>query len=183
MIYPGDLDDGNAIPPSGEACLLGREGPAVQRDQGDDAADESLSAFMNRVESHIKSWVESEWIAKQRIAADAARDRKPEAITALDLRKATLSVDTLASGLNGMSETALRRQLQQGGAELSPGEMIHRARMQFAARLLREGRYTIAAVAAMAGFDDQRYFASRFREQFGKSPRQYRKADTLSNSA
>lgn len=146
----------------------------MQRDQKDDRADPSLADFVAQVETCIRAWIETEWQAKQQIAAAAASDARPEAIASLDLRRATLSVETLASRIDGMSEAALRRKLQQAGATHSPGEMIHRARMNYAERLLRERRYTIAAVATMSGFDDQRYFAARFREHFGISPRDYR---------
>lgn len=148
----------------------------MQRDKKDDSTDPSPANFVAHVEASIRAWVETEWQAKQKISAAAISDSRPNAIDSLDLRRATLSVDTLASSIDGMSEAALRRKLQQSGAPCSPGEMIHRARMDYAARLLREGRYTIATVAAMAGFEDQRYFAARFREQFGTSPREYRRA-------
>ena len=146
----------------------------MQRDQKDDSADPSPGAFVAQVEATIRGWIETEWQEKQCIVAAAIHDARPDAIVSVALRKATLSVETLAERIDGMSETALRKKLQEAQAPFNPGEMIHRARMDFAARLLCERRYTIAAVALMSGFDDHRHFAARFRERFGTSPRDYR---------
>ena len=41
-------------------------------------------------------------------------------------------------------------------------------------RLLRETELTIAEIAARTGFPDQSYFDRRFKQAFGKSPRQFR---------
>ncbi len=154
----------------------------MQDDQGESVADDSLSAFVERVRAEIAGWIESEWQEKSRLRSELARESCPPAIAAIELRKATLSVETLAHRIDGMSEAALRRKLQHAGATHSPGEMIHRARMDYAARLLRERRYTIAAVATMSGFDDHRYCAARFREHFATSPRAFRRTTKANES-
>ncbi len=51
---------------------------------------------------------------------------------------------------------------------------VTRIRINHALRLLRETNRTIAEIAAQSGFPDQSYFDRRFKELFGKSPRQYR---------
>jgi AraC-like DNA-binding protein len=147
----------------------------VQRDEADepkpnpDAVD-----FLAKVEQRARSWIAGEWQERQRVARQAAAESWPEAVMTVHMRQVTLTVETLAPSLDGMSEHTLRRRLQQSGAAENPGEMIHRLRMEYAARLLKDGRYTIAAVADMSGFDDKRHFSARFREHFGSTPRNYR---------
>jgi len=51
---------------------------------------------------------------------------------------------------------------------------LTRIRINHALRLLRETNHTIAEIAAQTGFPDQSYFDRRFKQLFGKSPRQYR---------
>ena len=52
---------------------------------------------------------------------------------------------------------------------------VTRVRITNALRLLRETNLTIAEIAAQTGFPDQSYFDRRFKQAFGKSPRQFRK--------
>ena len=52
---------------------------------------------------------------------------------------------------------------------------VTRVRIANAMLLLRETDMTIAEIAAKTGFSDQSYFDRRFRQAFGKSPRQFRK--------
>jgi AraC-like DNA-binding protein len=51
---------------------------------------------------------------------------------------------------------------------------VTRVRITQALRLLRETNLTIADIAAQTGFSDQSYFDRRFRQAFGKSPREWR---------
>ncbi len=51
---------------------------------------------------------------------------------------------------------------------------VTRVRINQSLRLLRETDLTIAEIAARTGFPDQSYFDRRFKQAFGKSPRQYR---------
>jgi two-component system response regulator YesN len=46
---------------------------------------------------------------------------------------------------------------------------IHKARL-----LLRDENLSIAEISNLVGFADQSYFDKRFKEHFGKSPREYR---------
>ena len=52
---------------------------------------------------------------------------------------------------------------------------VTRVRINNALQLLRETDLTIAEIAAKTGFSDQSYFDRRFRQAFGKSPREWRK--------
>jgi AraC-like DNA-binding protein len=51
---------------------------------------------------------------------------------------------------------------------------VTRVRITNALRQLRETDLTIAEIAARCGFSDQSYFDRRFRQAFGKSPREWR---------
>jgi AraC-like DNA-binding protein len=51
---------------------------------------------------------------------------------------------------------------------------VTRVRINHSLRLLRETDLTIAEIASKTGFPDQSYFDRRFKQAFGKSPRQYR---------
>ncbi len=57
---------------------------------------------------------------------------------------------------------------------------VTRVRINNALRLLRETDMTIAEIAAKTGFSDQSYFDRRFRQAFGKSPREWRRQITKS---
>lgn len=57
---------------------------------------------------------------------------------------------------------------------------VTRARIMNALRLLRETELTIAEIAVRCGFSDQSYFDRRFRQAFGKSPRDWRRRYTQS---
>ena len=56
---------------------------------------------------------------------------------------------------------------------------VTRVRIMNALRQLRETDLTIAEIAAKCGFSDQSYFDRRFRQAFGRSPRQFRKEVVL----
>ena len=148
----------------------------VQRDGSDEASSKPNHPddFLGHVEESIRTWIAGEWEERQRIAREANANGWCAEVTSVHMRSVILTVETLAPSLNGLSEPTLRRRFQQCGATESPGEMIHRLRMEHAAKLLRDGRFTIAAVADMSGFDDKRHFAARFRKHFGITPRDYR---------
>lgn len=57
---------------------------------------------------------------------------------------------------------------------LSPRAWINRERLNRAAGLLIDSRYSIKEIAAMTGFVDQRFFSLQFRRQYGCTPTAYR---------
>lgn len=148
----------------------------VQEDVSDEDASKTDDSkdFLAFVERCVRDWIAGEWEARQKIARDATANGWCKQVTSVHMRSVILTVETLAPRLNGLSEPTLRRRFQQSAATESPGELIHRLRMEHAAGLLAEGRYTIAAIADMSGFDDKRHFAARFREHFGMTPRRFR---------
>lgn len=165
-------------------CPASREKLDVQQDDEPNNANvgeetivhdaTSARTFLSVVERHVRDWIEREWGLRQKVDRRAAAESWSEQVKAVHMRSVVLTVESLAPSIEGLSESALRRRFQHWGATESPGEMIHRLRMEHAAKLLADGRYTIAAVADMSGFDDKRHFAARFREHFGVTPRVYR---------
>ncbi len=59
---------------------------------------------------------------------------------------------------------------------VTPLQYLARARMEQAARLLRDGRLTVRAIARNLGFDDPYYFSRVFTQHYGHSPARYRLA-------
>ena len=57
----------------------------------------------------------------------------------------------------------------------SANDFIRKIRFNRAAQLLKEGRYTIAEVSMMVGFNTPSYFASSFKKYFGCQPSEYGK--------
>ena len=56
----------------------------------------------------------------------------------------------------------------------TPAGMVRRLRLERAQRLLDSGTLTLAQVAAECGFSDAPHFARRYRQAYGRSPRQSR---------
>lgn len=58
---------------------------------------------------------------------------------------------------------------------ISPGQYIHRCKMQKAAELLSDSDMKITDIAAYLGFADQYSFSKAFKRTFGESPSLFRK--------
>ncbi len=58
---------------------------------------------------------------------------------------------------------------------ISPVEFVRNIRMKHAVSLLQDEEMSIADVAYAAGFSNPKYFSTCFKEQFGVSPKEYRK--------
>jgi signal transduction histidine kinase/DNA-binding response OmpR family regulator len=56
---------------------------------------------------------------------------------------------------------------------VSPSEVISDFRLEKAARLITMRAETVSQISYAVGFNDQSYFAKRFRKKFGMSPSQY----------
>lgn len=81
--------------------------------------------------------------------------------------------DDLA-GLMFMSRSTFYRKLK-AVTGMSGNEFIRTARLNYAAKLLESGNYSVTEAAFEAGFNDIKYFRKRFQEQFSVSPSEYRK--------
>lgn len=59
---------------------------------------------------------------------------------------------------------------------VTPLKYLGRMKMERAAQMLVDGRFTVASIATAVGFEDPYYFSRVFRQHFGRSPAQYRDA-------
>ena len=72
----------------------------------------------------------------------------------------------------GIGQKLLYRKIKQI-AGVTPVEYIRNIRMEKAARLLREGKFSISEVMYMVGFTKSGYFSKCFQEAFGMTPSAY----------
>ena len=86
----------------------------------------------------------------------------------------TLTVDELVDEM-GMGRTVFFNKLKSMTG-LSPVEFIREMRIKKAAQLLEDRQYNITEVTYMVGMNDSRYFAKCFKNTYGVTPSEYRKA-------
>ena len=84
-----------------------------------------------------------------------------------------IDVNYLAERLCMSTSTLYRKMKSLTG--LSTIEYIRKYKMQYAERLMMEGKYTISEVAYMSGFNSINYFRRCFKEEFGDVPSDYLK--------
>ena len=82
--------------------------------------------------------------------------------------------------ISGYSAQHLNRMFHES-LGVTAMQYLMRIRMQHAARLLREGRLSIAGVGRAVGFDSQFYFSRVFRKYFDASPRRWRETQCSDN--
>jgi len=89
----------------------------------------------------------------------------------------TYSVDRLAYEVC-LSRVQLFRKLKSMSG-LSPIEFISSMRLTHAAKLLQEGKMSVAEVCISVGFGtNYSYFSKRFKERFGVSPSEFAERST-----
>jgi YesN/AraC family two-component response regulator len=88
----------------------------------------------------------------------------------------TLSVERLAEEMC-MSRTQLFRKLK-AILDTSPSELINEIRLTRAAHLIKAKTDNFTQIGYAVGFNEQSYFAKRFRKKFGMSPSEYAEANT-----
>ena len=86
----------------------------------------------------------------------------------------TLTVDELVEEM-GMGRTVFFNKLKSMTG-LSPVEFIREMRIKRAAQLLEERQYNITEVTYMVGMNDSRYFSKCFKNTYGITPSEYRRA-------
>lgn len=81
------------------------------------------------------------------------------------------SAEDFAKAMN-MSRSNLHLKLKGITGE-SAVEFIRKIRMNEAVRLLKDGRYSIAEISTMVGYNTPSYFAQSFKKYFGYMPSEY----------
>jgi AraC-like DNA-binding protein len=77
----------------------------------------------------------------------------------------------------GLSPSAFSR-LFRRTTGMTFTQFLNRVRLGQAARLLQETDHVISEIAINSGFENLSNFNRRFRERYGRSPREYRKLTT-----
>jgi AraC-like DNA-binding protein len=72
----------------------------------------------------------------------------------------------------GIGQKLLYRKIKQVTG-MTPVEYIRHIRLEKAARLLKEGRFSVSEVMYMVGFTKSGYFSKCFQEAYGMTPSAY----------
>ncbi|WP_211226730.1 hybrid sensor histidine kinase/response regulator transcription factor [Algoriphagus vanfongensis] len=97
--------------------------------------------------------------------------QKAAALVEEHIDDSDFSVEYFASQLH-MSRVHLYKKLQSLTGK-SPIEFIRLIRMQRAAELLAKGQWNVNEVAYMVGYNNAKYFAKQFKNEYGKLPSEY----------
>ena len=104
-------------------------------------------------------------------AMDEALLKRAMAIVEKNMDNIEFSTDEFAREMN-MSRSNLHLKLKAITGE-STIDFIRKIRFNEAAKLLKDGRYTVAEVCTMVGFNTPSYFATSFKKYFGCLPTEY----------
>lgn len=104
-------------------------------------------------------------------AMDEALLKRAVAIVEKNMDNIEFSTDEFAREMN-MSRSNLHLKLKAITGE-STIDFIRKIRFNEAAKLLKDGRYTVAEVSSMVGFNTPSYFATSFKKYFGCLPTEY----------
>lgn len=104
-------------------------------------------------------------------AMDEALLKRAMTIVEKNMDNIEFSTDEFARDMN-MSRSNLHLKLKAITGE-STIDFIRKIRFSEAARLLKDGRYTVAEVSTMVGFNTPSYFATSFKKYFGYLPTEY----------
>ena len=104
-------------------------------------------------------------------AMDEALLKRAMAIVEKNMDNIEFSTDEFAREMN-MSRSNLHLKLKAITGE-STIDFIRKIRFNEAAKLLKDGRYTVAEVSVMVGFSTPSYFATSFKKYFGCLPTEY----------
>lgn len=106
---------------------------------------------------------------KQRTKAEEELMERIAEVIRQNMSDESFNVERLAATLC-MSRSALHRKTKEL-FDLPPVEYIRLVRLQQAATLLAEGKYSISEVGAMVGIGSPSYFSRLFQKQFGVTPK------------
>lgn len=102
---------------------------------------------------------------------DKAFMEKLYAIMKESLRNGELDIDSVAEKL-GVSRSKFYYKVKALTGQ-TPNDFFTTYKLNYAAQLLKKGKYKISAIADMLGFSSPSHFASLFRKHFGTLPSQY----------
>lgn len=91
------------------------------------------------------------------------------------------NLDCLAAEAK-LSKSTMNRKLK-AMTGLTPMDFVKNIRLRSACRLLRQADMTVSEVAYAVGFNDPKYFAKCFKEEYGQTPRQFQDRPDMGNRA
>ncbi|RPD99976.1 hybrid sensor histidine kinase/response regulator [Aureibaculum marinum] len=92
-----------------------------------------------------------------------------------NIQNQQLTLEMLATEI-GVSRAQLFRKVK-ALTGLTPNNFIKAIRLKYAAQLLDNDKFQITEVAFLSGFNEASYFSRCFKENFGCSPKEYKKSD------
>lgn len=104
-------------------------------------------------------------------AMDEALLKRAMTIVERNIDNIEFSTDEFAREM-GMSRSNLHLKLKAITGE-STIDFIRKVRFNEASKLLKDGRYTVAEISSMVGFNTPSYFATSFKKYFGCLPTEY----------
>jgi AraC-like DNA-binding protein len=72
-----------------------------------------------------------------------------------------------------MSKSSLNKKIKITTG-LTPNEFIENVKFNYAIRLFKESDLSIKEIAYSSGFNDPKYFARRFKKEYGMTPKEYK---------
>ena len=91
------------------------------------------------------------------------------------------NLDCLAAEAK-LSKSTMNRKLK-AMTGLTPMDFVKNIRLRSACRLLRQADMTVSEVAYAVGFNDPKYFAKCFKEEYGQTPSQFQDRPDMGNRA
>jgi AraC-like DNA-binding protein len=152
-----------------------RHALALHHDPGDREPPDAAHEL--RVFRWLHGWLEHLEACTPPLRAIYTLSRDDDRLAAV----AAQPLKTLAGEL-GCSVSTLRRRLQAAWGR-RPGEVVRRARLREAQRLLRPGGPPTQGVGARVGYTREASFAAAFRNEFGMTPAEYRIRQTVGLAA
>lgn len=131
----------------------------------------SLLNNRNRVREHFAQSPQAEISSMAHTHSDEAFLEQLSKIIHQQMDDQDLDVEKLATLMN-MSRPTLYRKIK-GISHMTPHELINLTRLKKAADLLTQGRYRVAEISDMVGYQSQNNFGRNFLKQFGMTPTEY----------
>lgn len=145
-------------------------------DEGSTTFRLSFAAAVSEPQIKHKKIASTEQESPHKVVSDTSESRLLSKITSAveaHIDDTEFNVSRLQEVV-GIGEKLLYRRIKQTTGK-TPVEFIRHIRMQRAAILLREGRFSVSEVMYMVGFSNSSYFSKCFLKTFGITPNEYSK--------
>lgn len=138
-----------------------------------------LYRYMRRVkfESKKKYEVEINQLKDQLelLSPDIQFVQEVQSLIETNLSNSSFDVSSLADSLHTSRSTLTRRIKAVTGQ--TPLEFIRDIKMKYACQMLKQTDHSISDIATLLGYNDNKYFASIFKDVYNMTPSEYRKTN------